>query len=738
MDNLGYVQEDNGRVFAISHLEKTTTSICTTDECLRSATNFKYSIDYSVDPCTDFYQFTCGKWSEEHPNHGWYPSFSTFSTIDEKLTIHMMNFFESEKKDDEPQAVVKARNLYKSCMDVGALNNLGLLIVYKYLNVSGLPVIPAFLNKTEDEQQQFKFDWLNVEAGLKKTFAMDVFFGFVVPFKKRASLLIKLKGEKNDDLDDMDNDDDDDDDSDSSEEYDLLVRTTRGLLFNYIVKEISKNNSAPIPENSLLQDGADYINNITDYIKEVTKNYTGDPDSYNIYGKTIFEAQKDLDLALSNYTTKTFPNFYSIYLTYIFKNSGVTLDPNTDLIYFYEREEKFIPIMLAYVLDMPEVVIELYLWWITVYSMIMNTSSEIITYISRQVLPFYGEGEVVRTRSMECTSLVGSYMGMAVSYVLADKSFKDITKPKVERMINDIKTAFEEQVHNAKWMDKKTKKATLDKCQETLSFVGYPDWLFNNGSLDAYYEGVEVLPATYLENMINIIKADTKKINLLRETNHRNWSTDPNTVNAYNSFFDNAINVPMAILNYPMYNLGLEFLNYGSIGSILGHELTHGFDNSGRKHDKYGNYIQWWSNSTINTFEDLTTCFIDQYDNYTLDGVEGHVNGKKTLGENLADNGGVNQAFKAYVNFVRKNGHESKLPGFENYTNYQLFFIAYGSIWCETTSPDDLESQLESDEHSPNSVRVIGTLQNSEDFARIFKCPKGSKMNPDRKKCKIW
>lgn len=95
--------------------------VCTTDECLRAAANFKYSIDFTVDPCDDFYQFTCGNWAEEHPNHGWYASFSTFSTIDEKLSIHQMKFFESEPDKDvqEPEAVVKARNMYKSCMDVG-------------------------------------------------------------------------------------------------------------------------------------------------------------------------------------------------------------------------------------------------------------------------------------------------------------------------------------------------------------------------------------------------------------------------------------------------------------------------------------------------------------------------------------------------------------------------------------------------------------------------------------------
>lgn len=132
------------------------------------------------------------------------------------------------------------------------------------------------------------------------------------------------------------------------------------------------------------------------------------------------------------------------------------------------------------------------------------------------------------------------------------------------------------------------------------------------------------------------------------------------------------------------------------------------------------------------------------------------VKGKATLGENLADNGGLNQAFQAYKNHISKYGHELHLPGFENYTNYQMFFIAYGNVstsdvpnfhfqkcdsfsqmWCQTISPEDIRDQIKYDEHCPNSVRVMGSLQNSEDFSEVFHCPKGSKMNPT-KKCKIW
>ncbi|KAK9870256.1 hypothetical protein WA026_006342 [Henosepilachna vigintioctopunctata] len=238
--------------------------------------------------------------------------------------------------------------------------------------------------------------------------------------------------------------------------------------------------------------------------------------------------------------------------------------------------------------------------------------------------------------------------------------------------------------------------------------------------------------------MMSLVERTMPKIlSKLRINNTREFPINPTEVNAYNSFSDNSIIVPLAFLTYPMYHLGLEVLNYGSIGSVLGHELTHGFDNNGRKRDKYGNYKQWWSNDTIQTFERKAECFVEQYDNITIEGVEGKVNGKKTLGENIADNGGLSHSFVAYKNFKKRVGSEPMLPGFEDFTLDQLFFIAFGSIWCETSIASDIADQLENDVHCPNSVRVNTAVSNSRDFARAFHCKAGARMNP-AKKCKIW
>lgn len=177
-------------------------------------------------------------------------------------------------------------------------------------------------------------------------------------------------------------------------------------------------------------------------------------------------------------------------------------------------------------------------------------------------------------------------------------------------------------------------------------------------------------------------------------------------------------------------------LNYGSLGSVLGHEITHGFDNFGRLFDKNGNLLPWWTNGTIESYVNMTQCFVDQYSNYFVPELGEHVDGKKTLGENIADNGGVREALEALRKHLRKHGPEPKLPGFEHLSSEQLFFLSFGNLWCGVSTIENLKLDLE-DEHSPQQFRARGALQNNKDFAIIWHCPPGSPMNPN-KKCVIF
>ena len=181
-------------------------------------------------------------------------------------------------------------------------------------------------------------------------------------------------------------------------------------------------------------------------------------------------------------------------------------------------------------------------------------------------------------------------------------------------------------------------------------------------------------------------------------------------------------------------------MNYGAIGMVIGHEITHGFDSNGRKRDKKGRMIPWWTNETVDQFVQRADCFVRQYENFEVPELvskdTNHLNGTKTLGENIADNGGIREAFRAYQTYLKLNGPEFKLPGLEKYTSEQLFFISYAQIWCSNVTPESLKNQILNGVHSPGRYRVRGPLSNSEDFAEHFNCPQGPMNPPD--KCVIW
>lgn len=172
-------------------------------------------------------------------------------------------------------------------------------------------------------------------------------------------------------------------------------------------------------------------------------------------------------------------------------------------------------------------------------------------------------------------------------------------------------------------------------------------------------------------------------------------------------------------------------------GVVIGHELTHGFDDKGRLFDSNGNLLRWWSDSAINNFHDRARCLIQQYSNYSIVDI-GAVDGVSTQGENIADNGGIKQAYMSYKKWQQSQEDMSNevLPEL-NCTSGQLFFLNFAQIWCGAMRPEATKTKLKTAVHSPGKYRVIGTLSNSEEFAREFNCPKGSPMNPINK-CTVW
>jgi len=210
-------------------------------------------------------------------------------------------------------------------------------------------------------------------------------------------------------------------------------------------------------------------------------------------------------------------------------------------------------------------------------------------------------------------------------------------------------------------------------------------------------------------------------------------------VNAFYNPEENSIIFPAGFLAGTFFQADRPaYMNYGTIGLVIGHEITHGFDDQGSQKDGEGNLINWWSPVSKKQYVHKTQCIIDQYSNFTLDidGEEMNVNGVNTQGENVADNGGLKQAIRAYRRMIEKHGSEPTLPGLP-YTQDQLFWLSSASIWCSKKRPAKLKNQVLTDPHSPARFRINGPFKNRPEFAKAWDCPIGSPMNPVRK-CEVW
>ncbi|XP_023238292.1 neprilysin-1-like isoform X1 [Centruroides sculpturatus] len=343
-----------------------------------------------------------------------------------------------------------------------------------------------------------------------------------------------------------------------------------------------------------------------------------------------------------------------------------------------------------------------------------------------------------RARWTHCVDLVNKRMGMAVGALFIRDNFDPKSKETALEMIHNIREAFNELLEENYWMDVETRAVAKEKANAMNERIGYPDLLTSPVELSKEYDALIIHEQYFLINLFNVLKFEASKnlLKLRQPVNKDRWTTEPAVVNAFYDPNKNDIVFPAGILQPLFYSQYFpKSLNYGGIGVVIGHEITHGFDDKGRQFDKDGNLKQWWNNATINRFRERTQCIIDQYSSYVLEDTNLNVNGKMTQGENIADNGGLKQAYRAYKKWVSREGEELSLPGL-NLTHDQLFFLNYAQIWCGSMRPEEAKNKISSSVHSPGPIRVIGPLSNSFDFAKAYDCVPGSRMNPI-KKCSV-
>uniref|UniRef100_A0A8I4A4G7 Membrane metalloendopeptidase like 1 n=1 Tax=Callithrix jacchus TaxID=9483 RepID=A0A8I4A4G7_CALJA len=349
---------------------------------------------------------------------------------------------------------------------------------------------------------------------------------------------------------------------------------------------------------------------------------------------------------------------------------------------------------------------------------------------------------VEEVRWRECVGYVNSNMESAVGSLYVREAFPRDSKSMVRELVGKVRAVFVETLDELSWMDEESKEKAREKAMSIQEQIGHPDYILEerNRRLDEEYSNLNFSEDLYFENGLQNLKVGAQRgLRKLREKADPNlWIIGAAVVNAFYSPNRNQIVFPAGILQPPLFSEEQpQALNFGGIGTVIGHEITHGFDNSGRNFDKNGNMMDWWSNFSSQHFWEQSECMIYQYGNYSWDLAEGqNVNGFNTLGENIADNGGVRQAYQAYLKWMAEGGKDQQLPGLA-LTHEQLFFINYAQVWCGSYRPEFAIQSIKTDVHSPLKYRVLGSLQNLAAFADTFHCTQGTPMHP-KERCRVW
>jgi len=345
-------------------------------------------------------------------------------------------------------------------------------------------------------------------------------------------------------------------------------------------------------------------------------------------------------------------------------------------------------------------------------------------------------------RWKECVGLTAGSLSLAVGSLYVQRFFKQEAKKNALEMVDNIREEMYKILQTVDWMDEETRKNALEKARSMTSHIAYPEEILDTKKLEDFYEKLEITQGNYLESVLNMTKfgLDFSFGRLRKPVNKTDWITHgrPAIVNAFYSSIENSIQFPAGILQGAFFSHDRpNYMNYGAIGFVIGHEITHGFDDQGRQFDKDGNLVDWWAAETKEAYLKKASCIINQYGNYIAEQVGMNLNGVNTQGENIADNGGIKQAYRAYNHWVAEHGNEQRLPGLQDFTPQQMFWISAANTWCSKYRPETLKLRIVTGQHSPGEFRVKGPFSNRPEFANDFKCPSGSKMNP-KDKCQVW
>ncbi|XP_045111624.1 endothelin-converting enzyme homolog isoform X2 [Portunus trituberculatus] len=679
--------------------------LCLSHDCVMVSGAVLSNMNLSADPCENFYEYACGGWVAKNPIPEGKPMWGTLNKLAADNNIILRRALESNVTS-KSEAEQKARIFYQSCMDVNkTIEKLGATPVLKMIKQMGGWSITG--------------NWSTIDYNLTK----DV-------------ILSK-------------------------------VEFISGALFSWRVSEDYKNSSShvllfdegglflPARNYYLNESDKDVVNAYEDYITKIGVLLGGQENETRKAAQGIVDLERKLAKISTPddqrrddndlYHPMTINELAELapfmdWKTFILSPFNEVPNPigdNDKVVVYAPDYLKNLTIILNETQYSEEGIIDLhnYLVWQVVQNYVDFLSQEFqeaAKVMEKALMGVVGTDEVWR----ECVMQTSNALGKPVGAMFVREAFSKDLKDMAEDMIDRVRKSFEENLQSVTWMDEETQRKAIEKAVSISEMIGFPDYILNPEELDKEFAGLKIVKDKYFQNNKKIREFTMKKelARLKKAVNKTRWDMSPPTVNAYYSPSRNDIVFPAGILQAPFFDKrNPKALNYGTVGVVMGHELVHAFDDQGRKYDKDGNLNSWWKNETSEKFNKLSTCFEDQYSSYEFLGE--HLNGKLTLGENIADNGGLKASFQAYKKWLNENGLEEALPGIPS--NYKLFFLGFAQVWCSSITKEAAHLEILKDSHVPGEFRVFGSLTNSEDFGEIFNCKKDSKMNPT-KKCQVW
>jgi endothelin-converting enzyme/putative endopeptidase len=648
------------------------------------------SMDLSADPCADMYKFACGKFSANHPIPADQPSVDPFYVLYNVNTQELNTILQKAQAGGAARSAdeQKIGDYFKACMNTDLIQSEDLTPLKPLLDkIDALTDTPA--GRTQ----------LATLVGELQRDNVDVFLGF-------------------------------------GEQQDFKDATKQ-------IAEIGQGGLGMPEKDYYLRTGEKDVKLREQYVAHVTKmlTFAGSrpeqalKDAKNILALETALAKASLGVVDMREPEKTY--HLRPIATLTASLPGFNFTAFEDAVHSPHVTEinnstpQFWPEMIQQMQTADVATLKAYLR----YHLLTTVARNLPKRFDDENFDFYSrilEGQAEqRPRWKRCSTYTDGALGDALGKVYVENYFAGDSKAKMLQMVHDIETSMGRDIDQIDWMSPATKVRAHEKLAAVANKIGYPDkW--------RDYSKLSIKPNTPLANQLhaNEFENDRELNKIGKPVDHSEWDMSPPTVNAYYNDSMNDINFPAGILQPPFFDQTQDIaVNYGHAGAVIGHELTHGFDDEGRKFDAKGNLADWWTPEDLTKFTTRTDCLVKEYGSFTaVDDIK--VDGKLTLGENTADNGGLLLAFMAYMQRVKED-HLDVNAKKEGFTGPQRFYIAYAQNYCENTHPEAVRSQVLTDPHSPDPIRVDGVIVNQPGFAPAFGCKQSTPMVPANS-CRVW